>query len=845
MKLRRKWVIALLVVLASAVILAGGASYVLGVRDALWTKAVTDILEVTAQGRHALDTYLEKDQETLHLLAQKLEKERSGDGQALRADLALFSADGASYFCADLTHGMAATADLAGYPLAAAELQAFQALEGQGVRKPFLDGYAGVRTFGIYARFTFADGAAGYVQKSQPLAELAERFSLSFYNDTGFSYVVDQDGEILIRSQHRNSNRTFQNLFDIIDLQGNDAQAVASFRSALAEGKRGVARFRYQKEDYVFCYVPMESAAGWYVVSIIPNSVIMEQANVIIQDSQILMLLIAICILVLTAFFLVYRDSTSRVLAAEEKARKAAESANAAKSRFLSNMSHDIRTPMNAIIGMTKLASDHAGEPDKVQEYLKNIDSSGQLLVGLINDILDLSKIESGKMTLNNDNASLEKLLANLVSIMQPTVAKKGQKFDIRLHGIQHETLCFDSLRLNQVLLNLLSNAVKFTPPGGAIGVDVTERPSPRAGYSHFTFHVADTGIGIQPEFLKDVFQSFTREQDSRVNKTEGSGLGMAITKMIVDMMEGTVAVRSTPGKGTTFTVDVDLLLAPEAPLEPLPCLRVLAADDDPATCRSAEEFLRELGMQADVTGGGRDAVDKALAAHAEGRDYDLILLDWKMPDLNGLDAVREIRRQTGREIPVIVFSAYDWARIAPEALAAGVDGFVQKPFFKSTLSRCIRHYVLHEEGLPQPQGEDVQLTGRHILLAEDNELNQEIARELLESAGAQLEIVGDGKACVERFSQTVPGAFDLILMDIQMPIMNGYEAARRIRALPRPDARTIPIFAMTADAFAEDIAAAKEAGMDSHLAKPLDIPAMLLEIQKYLGPAPEGPPAS
>ena len=844
MKLRRKWVVVLLVALASAVILVGGVSYISNVQNALWTKAVTDILEVTVQGRHALDTYLEKEQETLHLLAQALEAENSGSGQALQKTLALFSEGGASYFCADLDGGMAFTA-AADQPLAEDAVQTFEALAGRGVRKPFLNGYTGVRTFGIYERFTFADGAAGYVQKSQPLAELAERFSLSFYNDTGFSYVVDQEGGILLRSQHPNSNRTFQNLFDIIDLQGNDAQAVASFRAALTEGKRGVARFQYQKEAYVFCYVPMENAEGWYVVSIIPNRVIMEQANVIIQDSQILMLLIAICILVLTAFFLVYRESTSRVLAAEEQARKAAESANAAKSRFLSNMSHDIRTPMNAIIGMTKLASDHAGEPDKVREYLKNIDSSGQLLVGLINDILDLSKIESGKMTLNNDNASLEKLLSNLVSIMQPTVAKKGQKFDIRLHGIEHETLCFDSLRLNQVLLNLLSNAVKFTPAGGAIGVDVTERPSQRAGYAHFTFQVADTGIGMQPEFLKDIFQSFTREQDSRVNKIEGSGLGMAITKMIVDMMEGAIAVQSTPGKGTTFTVDLDLLLAPAAPLAALPCLRVLAADDDPATCRSAEEFLRELGMNADVTGGGRDAVDKALAAHAAGRDYDLILLDWKMPDLNGLDAVREIRRQTGREIPVIIFSAYDWAHIAPEALAAGVDGFVQKPFFKSTLSRCIRHYVLHEEVQPQPLDEDVQLTGRRILLAEDNELNQEIARELLEGAGAQLEIVGNGKACVERFSQTAPGGFDLVLMDIQMPVMNGYEATRLIRAMPRPDARTIPIFAMTADAFAEDIAAAKAAGMNSHLAKPLDIPAMLLEIQKHLGPVPAGSTAS
>ena len=834
MKLKRKWVVVLLVLLAAAAILFGGLSYINGVRNALWSKAVTDILEVTAQGRHALDTYLEKDRETLHLLALELAQEYTDDGETVRGIIRLFGEDGTSYLSVDLRSGVLYTGLLEeDYPLEAGQWEVFQALTGRGVREPYLDGRTGVRTLGIYERFTFADGAEGLVQKSQPLSEIADRFSLSFYHDTGFSYVVNREGDILVRSQHRNSNRTMQNLFDIIDLEGNDAQTVGSFRAALEDGKQGVARFQYQDEEYVFCYVPLESAADWYVVSIIPNRVIMEQAETIVQHSQILFLIILVSVLLVFAFFLVYRDSSRRVLRAEEEARRAAESANAAKSRFLSNMSHDIRTPMNAIISMTKLAEDHVEEPERIRDYLKNIGVSGQLLVGLINDILDMSKIESGKMVLNNDTASLQTLLSNLVKIVQPMVEKKGQQFDIRLHGVEHETLCFDALRLNQVLLNLLSNAVKFTPEGGSVSVDVTETPSRLENHLHYTFRVADTGIGMKPAFLEHLFDSFTREQDSRVNKTEGSGLGMAIAKMIVDMMNGSIQVESAPGKGTVFTVELDLLLPPELSRESLtlPTLRILVADDEPDTRRSAEKLLQELGQKADVVGSGAAAVE--MAAAQAGKPYDLVLLDWKMPSLNGLETARALR-EGGCQTPIVLFSAYDWSGIDAEADRAGVTGFLQKPLFKSTLYHCILRYVLQEEPLTERQSGKVDLTGRRILLAEDNELNQLITRELLESVGAQLDVTENGLACVRRFEASAPGYYDLILMDIQMPVMNGYEAARHIRQLKRPDA-SLPIFAMTADAFAEDIEAAKSAGMNSHLAKPLDIPVMLREIQRHL----------
>lgn len=389
---KQKWTILILVVASFAAILMGGYNYLSGVQRSLWNKSVTDILEVTSQGSHALDTYIEKDREMLLLLSAQLSSQDPSHSQAI-IDLAnLIDQSESFYRCINLDTG----AIYEGSPqskkvVKPEQLERILALEDRNILEPYLDSQTGIWTFGYYQRFNWPDGSRGFVQKIQPLSRTAQRFSLSFYNHTGFSYVVNPRGDILMRSQHPNSNRTFKNLFDIIDLQGNDPENVQTFRSSLEKGQSGVARFRYQKEDYVFCYIPMKEAPGWYVVSIVPNSVIMEQAHIIVQNSQVFIALISVSIVVLIAFLLVYRSTSNHILMAEEKARKAAESANLAKSRFLSNMSHDIRTPMNAILGMTKLASDHADDPEKVRQYLKNIGLSGNLLVGLINDILVFS----------------------------------------------------------------------------------------------------------------------------------------------------------------------------------------------------------------------------------------------------------------------------------------------------------------------------------------------------------------------------------------------------------------------------------------------------------------------
>lgn len=839
MKIKQKLNFFILVILSAAIILIGGAYYISSVQNALWNKSVTDILEVTSQGGHALDTYIEKDREMLHWLAMELSVEDSHDEEKVQSIMGQFGASSPSYYCTNLDTGMAYTGETQkGVKLEPTQINGLQDLEEAGVMEPFLEGRTGVWTIGYYEEFKWSDGSRGVVHNTRPLSEISERFSLSFYDDTGFSYVVNTEGDILIRSRHRNSNRTFQNLFDIIDLQGNNAKEIEVFEDSLKQGMKGVARFVYQKEDYVFCYVPMENAQDWYIVSIIPNRVIMEQTDRIIQNSWLFLGLLLVSALLFGAFVIVYRNYTNRALQAEEEARKAAESANQAKSRFLSNMSHDIRTPMNAIIGMTEIAAAHLDDKDRLKDSLEKIRISGRLLVGLINDILDMSKIESGKMTLNNRDFSMAELLTNVVNIIYPMSCDKEQIFRFHVYGMRHEMLCSDSLRLNQILINLLSNALKFTPEGGTINVDVTELPSDKAGCVHFRFRVEDTGIGMKKDFMKNLFTAFTRERDHCVEKIEGSGLGMAITKMIVDMMEGEISVESEPGIGTTFTVDLDFALAEEeAPGGTLPPVRVLLAGSDKESCGSAAGLLRDMGAAADTVVDGTEAADMIYNARKKGDAYGMVILDWDTEKTGGAEMVRLIKERMGEDAPVLCAASYGWSDIEADAMmAAGADGFVQKPFFRSALYGSVMLYVFGEKSGTKEQANVTDLSGRRILLVEDNEINREIAADILGMSGATVDTACNGREGVDAFAGSQPGYYDLILMDIQMPVMNGYEAVRYIRSMEREDAGTIPVFAMTADAFAEDIEEAERAGMNGHLAKPLDISAMMREIGRYIG---------
>ena len=512
-------------------------------------------------------------------------------------------------------------------------------------------------------------------------------------------------------------------------------------------------------------------------------------------------------------------------------ALKAAEKANRAKSDFLSRMSHDIRTPLNAVLGMKDIADAHLDDPVRVKDCLKKIGLSGQHLLDLINDVLDMSKIESGKMDLREDFLSLPEVLENIVAIMQPQFKEKNQRFSIRLQCVVHEQFIGDTLRLRQILLNIFSNAYKFTPTSGHISMDVRELPAEN-GVARFTFTITDTGIGMDPEFLAHLFDAFSREQDSRIDKTEGTGLGMAITKSIVELMGGNIEVASAPGRGTTFHITLPLKIA-DVPLadETFPDLHILVVDDDAILCEQTMELLHQIGIHAEWVNDGALAVER-IAASGQNQ-YDAVLLDWKMPGQDGLETTRRLRALCGNELPVVIISAYDWNTVQQEAKAAGVTGFLQKPIFLSTLIYGLQRYVL---GKPQPSEEGSKsaqddFSDTRFLLVEDNAINQEVAAVLLTDMGACVDLASDGQKAVDAFNRSQPGYYDMILMDIQMPVMNGYDATRAIRTLDREDARTIPIFAMTADAFAEDIQAAREAGMNGHMAKPLDKATLRREI--------------
>ena len=497
-------------------------------------------------------------------------------------------------------------------------------------------------------------------------------------------------------------------------------------------------------------------------------------------------------------------------------ALNAAERANRAKTTFLNNMSHDIRTSMNAIIGFTALAAAHVDEPELVQDYLTKISTSGQHLLSLINDVLDMSRIESGRVKIEEKEVHLPDVMHDLRTIVNANIVSKNIEFFIDAVDVDNEDILCDKLRLNQVLLNLLSNAVKYTKNGGQIIVRIIQKPGFSNGYATYEFHVKDNGIGMSKEFQKHLFEAFTREESATVSGIQGTGLGMAISKNIVDMMGGTISVESEEGKGTEYTVSIPFkVLGNSAKYEVVPQLqgvRVLVADDDSNTAISVSRMVQEIGMRSEWRFSGKEAVLRTKVAVEQGDEFGAYIIDWRMPDLNG--------KLIGESKPIIILTAYDWADIEQEAREAGVTAFCSKPLFMSELRDVLSQpYRVKKEETPAAP---YRFEGKKVLLVEDNLLDQEIAQAILQDAGFTVDTADDGDVAVERLQDSKQGEFDLVLMDIQMPKMDGYAATRQIRTLPS-DVANVPIVAMTANAFEEDKQRAIRAGMNAHIAKPIE----------------------
>ena len=690
------------------------------------------------------------------------------------------------------------------------------------------------------AMFPMADGdTSDMLVVGIPVDFLEEMLQLDEKDAVMISHIIDNNGDFIIRSGDAFRESYFERIRDTFSEHDGKTpkQYEEELRTAIETNMPySTCAMINGRHEYLYC--SHLNNTNWYLISVMPY----ETMDDVVRSLEVIrlrtMLLAGSGLLVgFLIIFVLYYRMTQRQIADLHKAREESVKANKAKSEFLSSMSHDIRTPMNGIVGMTAIAQANITDTARVKDCLGKIALSSKHLLGLINDVLDMSKIESGKLSLNMHNVSLQETMENLVNIAQPQMKAKQQNFDIFIRNVQTENVYCDSVRLNQVLLNLVSNAIKFTPEKGTIYVYLEQEPSPRGeNYVRCHFRVKDNGIGMTPEFQKTIFEQFTREQSQEVYKIEGSGLGMAITKAIVDAMQGTIELSSAPGKGSDFhiTFDLEKVQVQEEDMH-LPSWNILVVDDDEDLCKSAAMSLKEIGINAEYASSGKMAVEKAKQRHAAADDYQIILLDWKMPEMDGLQTAKELRGHLGENVPILIISAYDWSDIEEEAQEAGIQGFISKPLFKSNLFHGLSEHMLEEEQIAErEQAKRIQFKDKRILLAEDNDLNWEIAQEILSVSGFLVERAENGQDCLEKFKQSEIGYYDVVLMDIRMPVMNGYDAAKALRALEREDA-ALPIIAMTADAFSEDIEHAKECGMNDHIAKPIDVDRLMQILEQYL----------
>ena len=974
-KYRQLWLV-LPIVLCIGIIVFGGVNYITQLRQNLVEEAIENVLTVTRQQQQAFDNFIAADRERLHSYADYLSKHEDSGVDSFQDLLTLFDDMTAIYTVVCMDGGWLTTSAPYDYQYLDEEtLAMYRAFDSAGVRSSFVSVISHTPMFGYYEKFTFPNGHEGFVQLSYATETFTKAFSLSVYNGQGMNFVINRDGDILLRSSGMQGIQSYTNLFEILSGDRGNQEDIGHFSDALGSREPGTFIYEGERNAYVNAYVPLETVDDWFLVSLVQIDVITEEANSILMDTQQALMLLAglltICAVFAVAIWLTNRairkrdneigyqaalinifstyltrntdnvfmlmdaedalldyisPNTERVLGIPKEQMEAdvdsfhpthiteepldltilrglepgteaedvylewinpqtqeqmwllesvyctevqgrkklvfyisdrtqerrnqdrltealemAKAANEAKSAFLGSVSHDIRTPMNAIVGFVTLMKDEVDNPVVVQEYAGRIETASQHLLSLINDVLDINKIESGSTTLNLVDMNLAEVIDEINAIIRPQAKAKDQTFDISVTPLNYEQLQGDKLRLNQILINLLSNSVKYTPAGGRIEMRVEELPQMMKKYSRIRFTVSDNGMGMSEDYLKVIFDPFTREQTEATYEIQGTGLGMAITKSLVDLMGGSIKVTSKLGEGSTFTVELELHIQEQEddPQFWTDCgvKRMLVADDEEDVCQGIARLMAQArtGVEVDYATSGEGAFDMLCAARQDGHPYDVILLDWKMPQLNGLETAWLIRERYPENIPILLLTAYDWGDIEQEAMKIGIQHFMPKPFFMTTFKNAIGR-VMGDTNNKKKKDENVDVVrGKHILVVDDIEVNRIILVKILSTLGATCDTAVNGQDAVDKFNASQPGEYDLILMDVQMPILDGYGATRSIRAGEHPSAKTVPIIAMTANAFVDDVRDALEAGMDAHIAKPVQIDNLKSTIQQVL----------
>ena len=671
-----------------------------------------------------------------------------------------------------------------------------------------------------------------------------------FYNKRAMLYIMDAHSERLVLKPKGMGERSAGHLNLDDFFRANDIRDEALLQEvtqSVRNGKNIMFNHDIREKDALI-YMWSVNDGTLYLIGYVPIEAIQQEGNTVKQNILIVVAVMLAAFFLCCASYYLNRRQQDRLREERERERElysrqlaealqAAQIASNSKTMFLSNMSHDIRTPMNAVIGFTTLLARDAENPEKVREYTKKIMASGQHLLSLINDILDVSKIESGKVVLTVEEFTLNDLVSSVDAIIRPMAAARQQRFHVEVSNIEHEYLLGDETRINQILINLLSNAVKYTQEGGNIWFRIIGGKQRSPQFERIRIEVQDDGYGMTPEYLEVLFDAFTRAENSTTNKVQGTGLGMAITKNIVELMGGTIDVSSEVNKGTIFRVELELRI-PEGHAyrkfwEDSGISRILAVDGEQAVCENIRMLMRDSGVVTDIVLTAEQAVGM-LQRETEAR-CQLLLVDWNIVETEGLSAVKKLREMLPETVPLLFLADYD-AKGMDEALLMQGTGVLAKPFFVTAFQEKILEMRKSQGAADTAQTADINsLEGLHFLAAEDNEINAEILREILSIEGADCEIVENGQLAAERFGQAAEGEFDAILMDVQMPVMNGYDATRAIRSMARADAGTIPIIAMTANAFAEDEKEALDAGMDVHLAKPIDVELLKKVVTQYV----------